>query len=344
MAAVLMFSGCSALKKREKKSESSVDNTVYVRGGDGQLSGETGKPEESSRTQKSVPEAGLGESIDCGSVRIKLDDVYSSDYIRTGKDTYLRPTDGNVYLFVELTLEDLDIDNAEFWCNSSLLPSVDGRMVNLVRFSHSYPDKVNKLSNFINKDLITVFPDKLQSGFIAFQAAEDFKELEIACCDHNSITGRFVFRPDFPVQDSSGQESSSGSRESSGMESGEGKETAATESFDFTLCSCREVTEDDYAYLKTCDSERYYAVSVMAKNKTDKILGFSTKDMYLRSGNESIEPVISSNYIDDILPDKYVYDTIVFGVNGDVNGGKLIYGKNREDSYAGLFDISFKSS
>lgn len=338
IAAVLMFSGCSALKKREKKTEHSVDNTVYDRG-DRQLSGETGSTQESRAAYEPLSTAGIGESIESGSVRIRLDDVYAASSIQTGKDHFLYPSEGNMYLFAELTLEDLNIDYTEFWCNSSLLPSIDGRMVNLVRYSHSYPDKINKLMNFINHDLITVFPDKSQKGFIAFHVPRDFKELEIACCDHNKISGRFVFRPDVDRASSGNTESSP---DGSGEQSTVINENASSESYDFTLFSCKRVTHEDYPSLEEADNKLYYAVSLTARNKTDSILGFSMRDMLLEAGDKKIEPVIASMYIDSVLPDKFVYDTVVFELDKDTVNGRLIFNNNPDASSDPLFNIDFK--
>ena len=336
-AALFAFSSCKSDDKKtldEKKESSIVRVSENVSKTDESsvtskvTSSDVSVKEETSAENK-IQKAGIGGKIRSGKLDITLKSLYTTEYIKTGENKSQTAGENKTYVVAEFELENVYMSPAEIWCVENMIPSTDGKSIDLSHSINSFPRTLNGEDNLIDMRIFTIDTDSKVSGFIAFVADKDFSKGEIACCTNNKVDGIFEFdNKPLDVSDdeqSIGEESSDISIEESGKHESSDTEKVKTKELEIELESKKKIQADEHSLPEAKDGMMYIMYKLRVKNITDEVYPFTINDFCVVYEEKRMYSFINSAYNEKLTPGSLHECSIIFCVDKDVPEYTLCY-------------------
>ena len=344
-AALFAFSSCKSDDKKtldEKKESSVVRVSENVSKSDESsvtskvTSSDVSVKEETSAENK-VQKAGIGGKIRSGKLDITLKSLYTTEYIKTGENKSQTAGENKTYVVAEFELENVYMSPAEIWCVENMIPSTDGKSIDLSHSINSFPRTLNGEDNLIDMRIFTIDTDSKVSGFIAFVADKGFSKGEIACCTNNKVDGIFEFdnKPldvsddeqsigeessDISIEESSKQESSDVSEDESGD-----TEKVKTKELEIELESAEKIQAAEHSLPEAKEGMMYIMYKLRVKNITDEVYPFTINDFCVVYEEKRMYSFINSAYNEKLTPGSSHECSIIFCVDKDMPEYTLCY-------------------
>lgn len=287
---------------------------------------ETSKTENSSENSESDGSE-IGKTIKSSGLEITLDNAAVKDSVSV-TSSYLKPKDGNVFVYAEFSVYNPNPEAMVYWPNESISVSSDDKSITLSKFRENYPDTVNEKINVPHCEDFHIPSDESRPFCVLFETDKNF----------NNVT--FYFSGMRGVDDTIAYFNPTYKQDTSETTDEKALHTKKAENFTFSL-----MTAAEYDYIKfdidpPASGNKYITLNVKALNYTDEALTFNPKSLYLKSDGTSCGCYFDSFITDFVAPHKYVMASVVYEVPADAEKYTLCYGEL--DLGTELFDFTVK--
>ncbi len=263
----------------------------------------------------------IGDKSESSSIDLSITKVYTSEAFTVDKKE-LKPEKHKIFVVAEVDVYNKTSNIIEFDCTQSITPSIDNKVIDLKEWISFFPNTLDGMDNMLNRLYTKVLPENTSSGFIAFEAPEDFKYCEFSFCSSNKLNN--VFRFINPKQaDSPDKELNA---------------IASADTNEMSLIALKAVHLIEYEDLPQIEyNQRYVRVTAAVKNNTDKL-----RDSYIYGfkavcGGKVIKPLeVNEEKTFRLPPKNYSVYTLTFLLPTSEYTFDLVYTDLINDSSASV--------